>query len=329
VRKYFGFFLLLTIIIAGCGVPSGQLRIRGEYQHLDQADFLLYSMDGGLDWVDTLHIRQGEFDYFTSLPNKATYHILYPNNDELVIWAHSGDDVVIEGDAQNLFKVKVKGNEENELYTAFRQQLADNDTVTIRRAAASFIRQHAQSPVSLYLLDKYFLQCTTPLPRDSVQRLYQVLRKALPRDNEISLLGGRIQQRYALQKGKSVPAFDLLTAASVHHRLSDYHGHTLLLYFWAGWLNSTQGTHRIIADTMAVDKNLRALSYSLDVDSITFHATKGDSTLSIPVYCDYLGFQSPLVKQLGITQLPMAVIIDEKGRIKCTDKDVIKALRQR
>lgn len=309
-------------------MPKGQLRIRGEYQHLDQADFLIYSMNGGLDRIDTLHVKQGEFEYYASLPNRATFRILYPNNDELVIWAHSGDDVVIEGDAQNLSKVKVGGNDENELYTDFRQQLTATDTITIRRAAASFIRQHPESPVSVYLLEKHFLQCATPLPKDSIQRLYQVLQKAMPRNNEINLLGGRIQQRYALQKGNAIPDFQLTDIDSVQHRLADYRGHRLLLYFWAGWLSSSQATHRIIADSLAADKNLRALSYSLDVDSAVFRVTKGDSALNIPTHCDYLGFQSPLVKQLGITQIPMAILVDEKGKIIKADKDVIKALRR-
>lgn len=310
-------------------MPRGQLRIRGEYQHLDQADFLIYSTDGGLDWVDTLHIRQGEFEYHTALTSSAMFHVLYPNKDELVFWAHSGDDVVVEGDANDLYKVRVSGNEENELYTAFRQQLTDNDTATVRRAAAQFIRQHPQSPVALYLLERHFLQTTTPLPQDSIQRLYKVLSKALPRDKEVALMGGRIQQRYSLLKGKAMPNFELLTHDSLVHKLSDYRGKRLLVYFWAGWMNSSQGIHRIISDSLESNKQLKVLSYSLDVDSLTFHITRADSTIQIPVYCDYLGFQSPLVKQLGITQIPMAVLIDEKGRIVKTGTDVSKVLKNK
>ncbi len=309
-------------------MPKGQLRIRGEYSHLDQADFLIYSTDGGLDIVDTLHILHAEFEYQTPLVGSATYHILYPNDDELVLWGHSGDDIVIDGDAQNLSRVKVSGNEENELYTEFRLQLADNDTATIRRSAAAFIRQHPQSPVSLYLLERHFLQCVSPLPADSVKRLYEVMRKALPRDNDVAMLGGRVQQRYALQKGQVMPDFDLLTTDSVHLRLSDYKGKQLLVYFWAGWLGSTQATHDIIADSLASNDRLRVISYSLDVDSLTFKVTRGDSALNIPVCCDYQGFQGALVRQLGITRLPMAVLVDEKGRIRYADHEVFKALTE-
>lgn len=285
-------------------------------------------MDGGLDWVDTLHILRGEFEYTTALARNATFYILYPNSDELVLWAHNGDDIVIDGDAQNLAKVKVTGNEENELYTDFRQHLTTNDTTTLRRASAAFIRQHPQSPVSLYLFEKHFLQCAEPLPQDSVKRLYQVLRKALPQDNDVALLGGRVQQRYVLQNGKAMPNFALTTTDSVRHKLSDYKGKRLLIYFWAGWINSTQGIHQTIADSLEKQNDLRALSYSLDIDSLTFQVTKGDSALNIPTYCDFMGFQSPLVKQLGLTQLPLAVLVDEKGKILRVDKEVTKVLKK-
>ncbi len=322
-----GIISLVIITVVGCGVPYGQLRIRGEYAHLDQADFLLYSTDAGMERVDTIHIRQGEFEFLTALSRNATFHILYPNGDELALWAHNGDDVVISGDAQSLSKVSVKGNEENELYSEFRQQYEPGDTVAIRRLAAAFIRQHPVSAVSLYLLEKHFLHAPDVLPSDSVRRLYQVLRKAQPRNNEVALLGGRIQQRYALQKGKAVPDFSLTTVDSVKHSLSDYKGHQLLLYFWAGWIGSSHGTHRVIADSLESRSSLRALSYSLDVDTLTFNVTH-DSTLNIPVYCDYQGFQGTLVKQLGITQLPMAVLVDERGRIKMADTELSKVMKQ-
>lgn len=307
-------------------MPRGQLRIRGEYQHLDQADLLLYSTDGGIEWVDTLHIRQGEFQFVTTLTQDATFHILYPNNDELVFWAHSGDDVVIDGDAQDLSRVKVKGNEENELYTEFRRQVADQDSVPVQNHAAAFIRQYPLSPVSIYLLEHHFLKCVTPLPQDSVQKLFRVLQKAQPKNNEVALLGGRIQQRYALSVGKAMPDFNLKTTDSKSHKLSDYRGKHLLVYFWAGWSSSSQGIHSIIADSMATNKDLRVLSYSLDVDSLTFRVTRADSTVNIPTYCDYQGFQSTLVKQLGITQVPMAVLVDEKGKILMAEKEVSKVL---
>lgn len=304
-------------------MPSGQFRIRGEYEHMDQADFLLYSTDGGSDRIDTLHLLRGEFEYMAPLSSDATFRIHYPNDDELVIWAHRGDDITVRGDAQDLLNVKVGGNEENELYTKFRQELTEvEDTASVRRSAAMFIRKNPQSAVSVYLLERYFVLNRQTLPADSVKRLYQVIRKAQPHSNAAALLGGKIQRCFALEEGNAMSDFKLMLNDSLIHTLAEYRGHSLLLYFWAGWIGSVGGEHQLISDSLKADTTLRAISYSLDVDTTTFRITRGDTTLCVSTYCDYQGFQSPLAKQLGITSLPLAVWVDSAGIIRKVGKNV-------
>lgn len=319
--------MLLLFLLAGCGVPTGQFRIRGEYGHLDKADFLILSTDGGIDRIDTLHVVRGEFEYLTTINGDATFRIVYPNDDELILWIHSGDDISIEGDALDLSKVKVKGNKENELYTQFRLGLKSTDTLALRNSASEFIRNHPESPVSLYLLQRYFLLCGDPAAPSQITSLYKLIQKAQPRNNDVARLGGKIQQRFASQKGKRMPDFELETTDSLTHKLADYKGESLLVYFWAGWMSSASSDHGVIADSMAVDSTLHAISYSLDVDSLTFKVTRNGPMLDIPAYCDYLGFQSPLVQQLGITQIPYIILVDPKGIIQATGtklSDVLK-----
>ena len=87
------------------------MRIRGEFENLPQADLLLYSPDGGLSVIDTLHILRGKFDYQTRVEGSDTYTfvIVYPNFSTLAFQAHSGSDVRIKGDALSLNKVNVEG----------------------------------------------------------------------------------------------------------------------------------------------------------------------------------------------------------------------------
>ena len=171
--------VVLSFVMFSCGTPQGKLCIEGEYKGINQADFLILSTDGGMDHVDTLHLRNGEFEYLCDLSYDATFSIVYPNNTNLIIWAHSGDDISIDGDAQELWKVKVKGNKENELYTEFRQQCEENDLVSLRNTAARIIRQHPENAVSVHLLTQYFLM-SDDVPADSINRLYDVLSQAQP-----------------------------------------------------------------------------------------------------------------------------------------------------
>lgn len=105
-------FIALGLTLLSCGGFPGQFRLKGNFAHLEQGEFLLYSTDGGLDIIDTLHLVDGKFDYTTKLHDEATYHILYPNFSELVVFGHSGGIVNIKGDARSLNEVEVHGDKE-------------------------------------------------------------------------------------------------------------------------------------------------------------------------------------------------------------------------
>lgn len=103
--------ILIVFLFAACGPQRGKLRIRGEFQNLPQADLLLYSPDGGLMSIDTLHIVKGRFDYSAPVPHdeQFTFVIIYPNYMTLSFLARGGQEVNIQGDALSLGKEVVEG----------------------------------------------------------------------------------------------------------------------------------------------------------------------------------------------------------------------------
>ena len=107
--KYYA-LLLTAFLFVACGPQKGRLRIRGKFENLPQADLLLYSPDGGLENIDTLHIMKGQFEYQTRINGGPyTYVIVYPNFSTLGFQAHSGSDIRIKGDALSLSQVHVEG----------------------------------------------------------------------------------------------------------------------------------------------------------------------------------------------------------------------------
>lgn len=101
-----------TLLLVACGDHSNRVRIRGQFDNLSQADLLLFSPDGGLMTIDTLHILKGKFDYETQVEDVTatyTYTIVYPNFHTLSFQAHGGADIRIEGDALSLSQVAVEG----------------------------------------------------------------------------------------------------------------------------------------------------------------------------------------------------------------------------
>lgn len=323
----------VCLFFYACGVPRGQVRLSGKYTNIKQGDFFILSTDGAIMSVDTLHIMEGEFKYVCDLPEAATFRIIYPNQSQLIIWCHGGDDIQITGDVQDLWHVQVTGNEENELYSQFRQQNTATDTVSLRKSAAQFIRENPSSKVSLFLLEQYFI-IPDDVKADSTQRLFDCISKALPKDPQVATLGGLVQQRYNLSVGSKIPAFDLVTTDSVHHSLKDYKDKMLVLYFWAGWEGNMGYTHRELAklrdERKEADdhaKELELLGYCLDVDTILKNVNMPDKSFNIPTYFDHQGFNGSFVSLLGVRSVPLMVLVGSDGKIAYVCHDVNEVRR--
>ncbi|MBO4611876.1 MAG: DUF4369 domain-containing protein [Bacteroidaceae bacterium] len=104
--------LIAVFLFAACEPQKGRLRIKGTYENLPQADLLIYSPDGGLSTIDTLHVVKGKFTYEIPVddsPEPYTWVILYPNFSTLSFMARGGSDVRIKGDALSLGNERVEG----------------------------------------------------------------------------------------------------------------------------------------------------------------------------------------------------------------------------
>ena len=123
--KRFILYTLIAFTLLSCGGSEGRFRLKGEFEHLRQGEFYIYSNDGGTAGFDTIKIEDGQFDYETDLRDHAIYYLLYPNLSEQVIFGASGDVITIKGDARNLKSVEVKGSQPNEELTAFRLENKD------------------------------------------------------------------------------------------------------------------------------------------------------------------------------------------------------------
>ena len=51
--------------LLSCGGSEGRFRLKGEFDHLQQGEFYIYSNDGGTSDLDTIQVVGGKFDYET------------------------------------------------------------------------------------------------------------------------------------------------------------------------------------------------------------------------------------------------------------------------
>ena len=107
---------------------------------MEQAELYLYSPDGGLDHLDTLHVVGGKFSWQHPLGADATFFIVYPNMSEQVVFASPGDDIKLEGDGGQLKSIEVSGNDDNKLLTQFRLEHNGDKRDSLVAAMKRFVK---------------------------------------------------------------------------------------------------------------------------------------------------------------------------------------------
>jgi len=333
-----GSFLFLLL---SCTGHPDEVRLEGEFNHLEQGEFLIYSTDEALDRLDTLRIQDGSFSYKLPTQQPATLHILYPNLSELVVFATPGADILIKGDAQNLSEVKVSGSEDNECYTKFRQETNGKSAKEAKNIAHNYILEYPTLAMSQYLFTTYFLSDTATTAREATE-LYDSLSRACPDDLNLSKLSTHVRAIGMIKVGKPLPDF-ALTLKPGHGgngdeertiRRADYKDKRLLIAFWASWksgsLNALYRSRRLRRELKDKGKDIELISYSLDADEKRLFSLEKRDSIDYPIYCDFQCLSSPLAQKWGIRELPYFILVNKDGRIIAAgpewNKDIEKAV---
>lgn len=282
--------------------------------------------------MDTLRLREGKFDYTVPLQEKATYHILYPNFSELVIFGESGKVVKVKGDARSLNEVKVSGTDENETYTKYRRESQNLSGKKLDSLTRDYILQYPTMQMSRFLLNKYFIQ-PEGTDQQMMHELYDSLCRANPSDVFLSNLSNDVRRKNTIKTGSRIPEFSLTTRKvelkkykkkktiirTIESRtVSDtsYKDKPLLLVFWATWRSGSQsGLYRASRLMRESENKIQAISYSLDVEDTELKAVERRDSIDYPSICDFKCWNSPLVQQWGIRELPFFILMDKDRKV--------------
>ena len=308
-------YILLALILVSCGAPSGQFKIEGRFLNLNQGEFYVYSTDGLIDGVDTIHTSGGRFSYQIPCEDKGTLMLVFPNFSEQPIFAESGKTAHVKADATHLKEMMVEGSEANELMSRFRQAVATASPPETVKTAALFIKDNPKSPVSIYLLKQYFILSATPDYRQAVQ-LADVLLKAQPENVELIRLKHDIDILNTMQVNATMPSF---TAVDIYGRsVSDasLRGKVAVVHVWSSWNYESQDILRRIR-TLYTDNRSQ-----LGVVGICIDGSKRDcrnflkhDSVAWPTICDEQMFDGQLLSKFGLLSIPDNVIMDTSGKV--------------
>jgi hypothetical protein len=233
---------------------------------------------------------------------------------EQVIFIGPGDDLNYEAAANDLRRYTVKGNEANEALNKFRADTYSLSPTALTTEARAYIIDNPKSSVSIYLFDHYFVQ-EEAVSAKELNKLLEALKPHHPHNHYLLDLETQITQAERRAIGKKLPNLTLTRSNGTHTQLwADASEPYTLIVFWATWM---PGGYDFLwklgrtADQYKDEHKLRIVTQSFDVEQRTWkEAVRRDSLRPILHTSDGLGFESPTVKQLGVTTIPLLLLTD-------------------
>ena len=310
----------LTAVLSSCGGKSGYFKIEGKFLNMNQGEFYVYSLDEVTDGIDTIKVNGGRFSYQIPCEHEATLMLVFPNFSEQPIFAESGGVAEMKADASHLKEMEVTGTDDNELMTRFRQQTVSASPPEIQKYAETFIEDHPESAVSVYLLRKYFIISDKPDFKKAEKMVTALLEKQ-EKNGMLNRLRQELKTLGAVSAGSTLPTFTAIDSNTVND--SYLREGKAIIYLWASWkYESKELMKQIKKAVRRTGGNLKVLSISVDAIKKECTEQLEHDTITWHNICDEQMFEGPLVKKLGLTSLPDNILLDN-GRI--TDRGLTPA----
>ncbi|WP_309253677.1 TlpA disulfide reductase family protein [Prevotella brunnea] len=319
------FFITFLLLLVSCGTRSGHFKMEGRLLHINQGELYVYSPDGAIDGMDTIKIQGGRFTYEIPCRYAATLVLIFPNFSTQPVFTESGKAVEMKADASHLKEMEIKGTEANDLMTQFRKQVSSASPPEEQKAAIRFVKDHPESPVSVYLTEKYLLQSEGADFKQAAQLVNLMAKKQL-KNGTLARLKSQLSGLKNTTIGSQLPKF---SAKDLNGKLltnADLKGKTIIFNAWATWDYESMETQRLLEEFsqkgqatvigICVDASPNQARDALKRDNITFRNI-----------CDGRMMEGKLFKTLGLNTLPDNIVV-RNGRI--TERGVnANTLRQR
>lgn len=311
-------FLATFLLLEGCGGGSGSFKIKGEFEGMKAGELYLYNPFDTDGKVDTLNIVEGEFRHEGSAEEPMALTLLFPNAMEQIIFVAPDKTIKYRAAANDLKNYTVEGSEENTLMARFREEAGAAGISQQKTIAARYIEENPESVVALYLLDRYFIQSTTPDPKET-NRLVKKLRQAQPDNQYIIHLETLLKQtKTQLTVGTTLPDLALNNRLQKPIKLWKNEKKVNFIFFWATWQRNSYDMIWRIRSLQTANKDrddVRFVGISLDSEIHRWQDQTRMDSITIEHYCDGLSFASSEMQKLDITNLPSYVIADKSHKI--------------
>ena len=317
---YLAYFLI--IILSACGGKSSDTAsLSREIKGLGNDTLYIYGADEMYDRMDTLLVENDKFSATLSPDTLVAAWLLFSDGSQYPFFMDKGNTIHVKGSAAELNSLEISGNTPNEELSAFQKELkglGKPSEKVLEEKAGKFINEHHSSLVSIYLLDKYFVQKEKP-DYTQIKKLTEHMTGELKDRPYIDELLDRIQEEEKAGIGKTTAYFRLPNAKGKQITRSNFKDQYLLIHFWASWdtvSRDSNAVYRRIYKKEQKNKKFALLGVSLDINKDNWQKAIETDTLKWEQTCDLSSWNTEFVKQLAIKALPANILLSPSGRIE-------------
>ena len=295
-----GFLLLLTLLLSSCGVDGDHFQIEGHLLNINQSDFYVYAENGSIDGLDTIHVEGGRFAYEVPCKHPTILYLVFPNYSVVPIFAQPGKSVSIKGDASHLQEIEIKGTNDNELYTKFREQVSKASPTEAKHAAEVFIGDHPESVVDA---------------QPDYQTALRLAQKMQSKQTDQADLSRMIRQLGAMSHvgvGSVLPTFSTYDTKGRLVSSSNLSSGLAVICTWASWSYDSMDMLRTLKQLQRQSGGrLNVVSLSVDASRSDCDGALRVDSISWPNVCDGQMFDSRPLQQLGMMGVPDNIIVKD------------------
>ena len=300
--------------------------MEGRLLHMNQGELYLYSPDGVIEGLDTIKVEAGRFAFQIPCEKEGTLVVVFPNFSTQPIFTEPGEEVNVKADASHLREIEVKGTEANELMSDFRKQVASVSPPEERKFAEQFVKDHPESIVSRYIVNRYFILNSTPDYKLALN-LIKELQTAQPDNWELERMKRQLRTMKNATVGLNLPQFTVKTLDGKTITGNELRcNHMVIINVWASWDYNSLEMQRTLNEAarkgyatvlgISIDASPKDVRRLLKADDIIFENV-----------CDGQMLDGKLLQTLGLTTMPDNIVV-KNGKI--TERRVTaNTIRQR
>jgi hypothetical protein len=278
--------------------------------------------------IDTIKVQNGRCAYEKEVRKDVTLMLVFPNFSEQAVFASPGEEVEIKGDATHLKEMTITGTDENDELTKLRIRLNKLTPPEIAAAVAEYIQEEPSSMISIYLLDKYFVNAKTPDYAEA-QRLATLMLKANPDNGRLRKLKKQLD---GLKNSRLQAMLPVVSSTDINGKsisTSQVKGKIGVISTWATWnFPSTDIQRKLRKLQKQYPQELSLISICIDGDKRECKKRVDRDSLLWTIVCDEQMFQTPIVQQLGLFVVPSMVVTNKQGKIIARDIEPNKVVEE-